>query len=95
MRERAALLGGALNVESSPGAGTTLFVRIPFGAGGVEGEGRAWIRLRVFLADDHMVVREGLKSLVNAQAGHARRRRGRERRRGVAHGVRDSSRTWW
>ena len=37
MRERAALLGGALNVESSPGAGTTLFVRIPYGAGGVEG----------------------------------------------------------
>ena len=26
-------------------------------------------RLRVFLADDHAVVREGLKALVNAQAG--------------------------
>ena len=37
MRERAALLGGAINVESSPGAGTTLFVRIPFDAGGEEG----------------------------------------------------------
>jgi PAS domain S-box-containing protein len=37
MRERAALLGGTLNVESEPGAGTTLFVRIPFDAGGEEG----------------------------------------------------------
>ncbi|HVF44087.1 MAG TPA: PAS domain S-box protein [Pyrinomonadaceae bacterium] len=37
MRERAALLGGNVNVESAPGAGTTLFVRIPFDAGGVEG----------------------------------------------------------
>jgi PAS domain S-box-containing protein len=33
MRERAALLDGTINVESSPGAGTTLFVRIPLGAG--------------------------------------------------------------
>jgi len=33
MRERAALLGGTINVESAPGAGTTLFVRIAFDAG--------------------------------------------------------------
>jgi DNA-binding NarL/FixJ family response regulator len=30
-------------------------------------QGGGAIKLRVFLADDHMVVREGLKSLVNAQ----------------------------
>jgi PAS domain S-box-containing protein len=41
MRERAALLGGAINVESSPGAGTTLFVRIPFDAGGGDERGAA------------------------------------------------------
>ena len=29
IRERAALLGGTVDVESGPGAGTTLFVRIP------------------------------------------------------------------
>jgi PAS domain S-box-containing protein len=40
MRERAALLGGTLNVESSPGAGTSVFVRIPVGAAGEEGENR-------------------------------------------------------
>jgi PAS domain S-box-containing protein len=39
MRERAALLGGTLNVESSPGAGTSVFVRIPVNAGGDEGGG--------------------------------------------------------
>lgn len=40
MRERAALLGGTINVESAPGAGTTLFVRIPFDASGEEGRGQ-------------------------------------------------------
>jgi signal transduction histidine kinase len=29
MRERASLVGGALEVETSPGAGTTLYVRVP------------------------------------------------------------------
>jgi signal transduction histidine kinase len=29
IRERAALLGGKVEVESTPGKGTTLFVRIP------------------------------------------------------------------
>ena len=33
MRERAVLLGGTLNVESAPGAGTSVFVRIPVGPG--------------------------------------------------------------
>jgi signal transduction histidine kinase len=28
MRERAALVGAALEIESSPGAGTTIFVRM-------------------------------------------------------------------
>jgi two-component system CheB/CheR fusion protein len=40
MRERAALLGGTINVESAHGAGTTLFVRIPFDAGGEGGRNR-------------------------------------------------------
>ncbi len=40
MRERAALLGGTINFESAPGAGTTLFVRIPFGAGAGAGGAR-------------------------------------------------------
>jgi signal transduction histidine kinase len=33
MQERAMLAGGSLEIESSPGAGTTVFVRIPLGEG--------------------------------------------------------------
>jgi len=33
MRERVALLGGTMEIESSPGTGTTLYVRIPDGSG--------------------------------------------------------------
>jgi len=32
MRERAALVGGDMNIESTPGSGTTVFVRIPLAA---------------------------------------------------------------
>ncbi len=31
MEERAALIGGSLTIESAPGAGTTIFVRVPLG----------------------------------------------------------------
>lgn len=41
MRERAALLGGTLNVESTPGAGTSVFVRIPIRKGDAGGGGGA------------------------------------------------------
>jgi PAS domain S-box-containing protein len=40
MRERAALLGGTINVESAPDVGTTIFVRIPFDANGEARGGR-------------------------------------------------------
>ena len=33
MRERAALLGGSLTIESAPGRGTTIFAEIPLGTG--------------------------------------------------------------
>jgi two-component system, NarL family, sensor histidine kinase UhpB len=38
MRERAALAGGTLEIESSPGKGTTVFARVPLSEG--EGAGR-------------------------------------------------------
>jgi signal transduction histidine kinase len=33
MQERATLAGGSLEIESNPGAGTTVFVRLPLGGG--------------------------------------------------------------
>jgi signal transduction histidine kinase len=36
MRERVALVGGALTIESTPGKGTAIFVRIPLSADGKE-----------------------------------------------------------
>jgi PAS domain-containing protein len=36
-RERAALIGGSLEIESAPGKGTTIFVRRPLAAPGAEG----------------------------------------------------------
>ncbi len=41
MRERAALVGGTVTVESSPGAGTSLFVRLPTRPSGSGGETNA------------------------------------------------------
>jgi len=34
MRERLALIGGTLSIDSAPGAGTTLYVRVPLAKGG-------------------------------------------------------------
>ena len=42
MRERAALVGGSVEVESAPGGSTTVFVRVPIRldpADSLEGEG--------------------------------------------------------
>jgi signal transduction histidine kinase len=39
MRERVALVGGTLTVESAPGRGTTVIARVPLPAGGGEGRG--------------------------------------------------------
>ena len=33
MQERVKLVGGSLEIESAPGAGATVFVRIPLGLG--------------------------------------------------------------
>ena len=38
MRERAAQVGGTLEIESEPGAGTTLYVRVPAGDADTQGE---------------------------------------------------------
>ena len=65
MCERVAMVGGSLQVESSPGAGTT--IPLAFHARICRRAGKNDENATVLLADDHTVVREGLKALINSQ----------------------------
>ena len=66
--------------ESSRDTGTTLALRVP-----VEGTLMPVpLKTRILLADDHAVVRGGLRLVLDAAAGPRGRRRGRRRRRGAS-----------
>ncbi|MBI2913273.1 MAG: response regulator [Chloroflexi bacterium] len=84
MRERAALIGGDFRIESAPGNGTRLFVRVPLSAyeepaverNKVEvmnvvepGRNREQARqaITVLIADDHPMVREGLRAMLQEE----------------------------
>jgi len=73
IRERIELLGGRMKIRSAIGKGSTFFIVVPDGmvepelSGRPQGEGTA--RLRVLLADDHEIVREGLVSLLGEESG--------------------------
>ena len=54
MAERARLVGGELDVRSAPGGGTTITLRVPS-------------MIRVLIADDHGIVRSGLRMLIDRQ----------------------------
>jgi CheY-like chemotaxis protein len=76
IRERIAILGGRLTLESSPGAGTTVTLLVPAprqtpraepspAAGAQQPPPRRHRGvLRVLLADDHRIVRQGLSLLL-------------------------------
>jgi signal transduction histidine kinase/CheY-like chemotaxis protein len=75
-RERVELLGGRMKIRSAPGRGSTFLIAVPdgevlpqMGAAGADAATphKARERLRVLLADDHEVVREGLALLLNEQ----------------------------
>ena len=78
MRERATLVKGELQVESVPGRGTTVTVRIPYAASLThapeplpEAEAprtESASLIRVLLADDHVVVREGIRRMLEEVA---------------------------
>ncbi len=59
MRERAEAVGGSLEIESRPGAGTRVTVRLPR-----QFEGASTAGLRVLLVDDHPLFLEGMSNLV-------------------------------
>ena len=66
MRERAALVGGELTIESTPGFGTTITVRVP--TADADATTMASVKkLRILIVDDHPLVRDGLKRLINDQ----------------------------
>jgi CheY-like chemotaxis protein len=78
IRERVELLGGRMKIRSAPGQGSTFFIAVPTGQEVEETVGvgpRAYPtsetpgghggpRLRVLLADDHEITREGLLALL-------------------------------
>jgi PAS domain S-box-containing protein len=73
IRERIELLGGRMKIRSVKGKGSTFFITVPDGQVEPELDGRAQSedinRLRVLLADDHEIVRDGLASLLGEEPG--------------------------
>ena len=67
-------------IEAARGRGTSLTITLPLPARS-EREG---CRLRVLLADDHSIVRRGLRSLLEDAGRRGRRRSGRRPRGGAA-----------
>ncbi len=67
MRERAAAVGGTLEIQSAPGEGTRLRARFPLAAQYLMCFARETIMepfttpIRILIADDHEVVRQGLR----------------------------------
>lgn len=93
IRERMQALGGSIEVQSAPGAGTTATLRLPLAGSQARGERReasgavrgagegtgvasvspassptppASANIRVLLVDDHAMVRQGLRSLLDS-----------------------------
>lgn len=66
MRERAAQVGGRLEVRSAPGRGTEVLLTVPCLASQV-GEQSDVSAMRVLLADDHPLFLDGLRNLLLAR----------------------------
>ncbi|MGD9890033.1 MAG: GAF domain-containing protein [Dehalococcoidia bacterium] len=77
MQERARLMGGAMALESEPGRGTRVEVRVPYlvstidaghAAAGGAGRGPENWPIRVLVADDHAVARHGIVRMLESNS---------------------------
>ena len=82
IRERAEILGGTARIESAPGKGTHVEVRIPIpresarratrpgdARRNARREGRMTVpKIRVVIVDDHAILREGVRALLQLHA---------------------------
>ena len=59
--------GGTFTVESAPGQGTAVAVTLPLPAPASAGGRRGRMTIRLLLADDHPVVRAGLRAVLDAE----------------------------
>lgn len=62
MRERAAMAGARLTIDSRPSAGTRVHVKLPLGAARVSAE-----RTRVLLVEDHAAVRQAIATALSQE----------------------------
>ncbi|MFA9480139.1 response regulator [Phycisphaerales bacterium AB-hyl4] len=84
LRERVQAVGGVLKIDSSPGRGTRVTVRVPLSVGerelgeqprlasasaGSRSASNGEAAIRVLLADDHKAMRDGIASLLAGEAG--------------------------
>lgn len=68
VRERLALAGGQFHVRSAPGQGTTVTLHVPCRPAPSPRASLQIPPLRILIADDHKVVREGLRELLSRHA---------------------------
>ena len=71
------------SIESEPGRGTAISARVPAIAIDPTPAATTVSPIRVLIADDHPIVRDGLRGMLGRGAGLRGRRRGRRRRRGA------------
>ena len=67
MRQRVARVAGSLAIESEPGGGTAISARVPAIAIDPSAAAIAMSPIRVLIADDHPIVRDGLRGMLTAE----------------------------
>ena len=67
--ERVKALGGELEIDSAPGAGTRLAVTLPPPAGRGQRRQERRAMIRIIIADDHTLFRVGLRQMLQSFAG--------------------------